>query len=133
MSTAESERYCLGIDIGSVSLSYVLLNQNQQILASDYLCHQGNIFELLRDKLAELDLSRVDQVAYNHRSSDFFSTGLSVNEQVALIEGARFQQRNVGSLFSIGGETFGLILFDEANRYQRYISNSSCAAGTGGF
>jgi predicted CoA-substrate-specific enzyme activase len=133
MSPAESERYYLGIDIGSVSLSYVLLNQNRQILASDYLCHQGNIFKLLRDKLERLDLSRVDQVAYNHRSSEFFSAGLSVNEQVALIEGARFQQKNVGSLFTIGGETFGLILFDEKNRYQKYIANSSCAAGTGGF
>ena len=133
MSTSGSARYCLGIDIGSVSFSYVLLNQNRQILASDYLFHQGNISELLREKLEELDLAQINHVAYNHRSSEFFTAGLSVNEQVALIEGALYQRKKVGSLFTIGGETFGLILFDEENRYQRYISNSSCAAGTGGF
>ena len=36
-------------------------------------------------------------------------------------------------MFSIGGETFGLILFDEKGRYRKYIANSSCAAGTGAF
>ena len=128
MSKSLAQKYWLGIDIGSVSFSYVLINQNRQILKKDYLLHQGNIFELLQEKLAEIDLARVHQVAYNHKSSDFFAAGMSVNEQVALIEGIRYQQENVRSVFTIGGETFGLILFDENNRYQKYIANSSCAA-----
>jgi len=56
-----------------------------------------------------------------------------VNEQVALIDGVKFLIGNVGSVFTIGGETFGLILFDQNGHYQKYISNSSCAAGTGAF
>ena len=133
MNTSETEQYCLGIDIGSVSFSYVLMNQSKQILKCDYLFHQGNIFNLLKENLADIDLSRVSQVAYNQKSGDFFRAGVSVNEQVALIEGVHYQQKNVGSMLTIGGETFGLILFDEKNQYQKYISNSSCAAGTGGF
>ena len=133
MRSSATERCFLGVDIGSVSLSYVLLNHNNEILKSDYLFHQGNIFDLLREKLEVIDLSRVYQVAYNHKSSDFFLSGVDVNDQVALIEGVRFQQNNVGSVFTIGGETFGLILFDGNGQYQRYISNSSCAAGPGGF
>ena len=133
MSPTVTKNCCLGIDIGSVSLCYVLMDQSQQILKSDYLFHQGNIFELLKEILAEIDLTRVYQAAYNHKASDFFAAGVSVNEQVALIEGIHYQQKDVGSLFTIGGETFGLILFDENNQYQKYVSNSSCAAGTGGF
>lgn len=133
MSASETKGYCLGIDIGSVSISYVLLNQNRHVVKSGYQCHQGNIFKSLQEKLEELDLSRVYQVAYNHKSSDFFAAGICVNEQVALIEGGRYLEKNVGSMFTIGGETFGLILFDGKNQYQRYISNSSCAAGTGAF
>jgi predicted CoA-substrate-specific enzyme activase len=109
------------------------MNQRQEILKSDYLFHHGNIFKRLKENLEQLDLSQVCQVAYNQKSSDFFTAGVSVNEQVALIEGVHYQQQNVGSMLTIGGETFGLILFDEKNQYQKYISNSSCAAGTGGF
>lgn len=133
MSAFNPANCYLGFDIGSVSLSYVLIDQNQRILQSDYLFHHGNILNLLKEKLAEIDLSRVDQVAYNHKSSDFFISGVGVNEQVAVIEGVRYQVNPVGSVFTIGGETFGLILFDEKNQYQKYISNSSCAAGTGAF
>lgn len=133
MSTSLTKQYYLGIDIGSVSFCYVLMNENQQILKSDYLCHQGNIFDLLKEKLEEINLTQVHQVAYNHKSSDFFMTGVSINEQVALIEGIRYQEKNVGSVFTIGGETFGLILFDKNHQYQKYIANSSCAAGTGAF
>ena len=123
----------LGIDIGSVSFGYVLLDQDGTILQSDYLFHYGNIYRILKETLEGLDLSLVRQVAYNHKSAEFFTAGVSVNEQVSLIEGALFQQADIGSMFVIGGETFGLFLFDEQYRYRRHIANSSCAAGTGGF
>lgn len=133
MATPETGKYWLGIDIGSVSFSYVLLDRAKQIVKSGYLFHRGNISSLLAEKLAEIDLARVEKVAYNSKSSDFFNSGLSVNEQVALIEGVRYQEQHVGSIFAIGGETFGLILLDEKNQYRKYIANSSCAAGTGAF
>ena len=133
MGTAPVDRQFLGIDIGSVSLSYVLIDQNKTILQKGYLFHHGNICALLKETLEGLDLSFVQQVAFNHKAGDFFTAGVSVNEQVSLIEGALFQQADFGSLFVIGGETFGLILIDEKNRYRKYIANSSCAAGTGGF
>ena len=133
LADRQADRQYLGIDIGSVSLSYVLVGQDGTILENGYLAHHGDIYRLLRDTLEALDLSNVQQVAFKHKAGDFFSAGVSVNEQVSLIEGALFQQADIGSMFVIGGETFGLILFDEQNRYRRYIANSSCAAGTGGF
>ncbi len=133
MTRRDKQDHYLGIDIGSVSVSYVLMNRHKQIVDSDYRFHQGNIVKLLEEILNHIDLGRVCQVVYNHKSTDFFAAGVSVNEQVALIEGVRFQVDRAGSVFTIGGETFGLILFDETNQYQKYISNSSCAAGTGAF
>ncbi len=133
MDESRADRRFLGIDIGSVSFCYVLIDQDGTILQSDYLFHHGNIHRLLKETLERLDLSLVRQVAYNRKSGDFFTAGVSVNEQVSMIEGALFQQSDIGSMFVIGGETFGLFLFDEQHRYRRYIANSSCAAGTGGF
>ena len=133
MSTTASEKLFLGIDIGSVSLGYVLINQHRQIRKTAYLTHHGNIIQLLSAELKKNDLSRVQQIAFNHKAAEFFKFGLSVNEQVALIEGVHLQLANVGSVFVIGGETFGLILFNEQGQYQKLISNSACAAGTGAF
>ncbi len=133
MKAFASEKHFLGIDIGSVSLGIALIDEHKQILHQDYLFHHGNITQLLQTKLGQIDLSRVALIGHNHRASDFFSDGISVNDQLASIEGMLFQNDQIGSAFVIGGETFGLILFDEANHYQKYISNSSCAAGTGAF
>ena len=106
MGTALVDGHFLGIDIGSVSLSYVLIDRNKTILHSGYLFHHGTIYGHLREKLESLDLSCVRQVAYNHKAADFFTAGVSVNEQVALIEGGLFEQADIGSMFVIGGETF---------------------------
>ncbi len=133
MISAQGDRYFLGIDIGSVSIAYVLLDQNRQLIRSYYGFHRGNIFAALQELFKEIDLTKIDQVCYNHKAADFFNEGISANEQVALIEGVKFLVNDVGSIFTIGGETFGLILFDEQGRYQKFISNSSCAAGTGAF
>ena len=55
------------------------MDPSQQTLKSDYLFHQGNIFERLKELLAQIDLSRVLQMASNHKASDFFAAGRSVN------------------------------------------------------
>ena len=133
MASSDPEKLFLGIDIGSVSLACALINERKGILWSSYLFHRGNITNLLREQLEPLDLSGVAQVGHNRRSSDFFSGGISANDQIAVIEGVLFQTSQVGSVFVIGGETFGLIVFDERRQYERYLSNSSCAAGTGAF
>jgi len=133
MTPAQNQQLFLGIDIGSVSLTYVLLDQKGNIVQRNYIFHRGNIFSALEEQLKQVDLTRVCQVAFNHKSAEFFNQGMSVNEPVALIEGVRHQAGEVGSVITIGGETFGLILFDEKGHYQKFISNSSCAAGTGAF
>jgi activator of 2-hydroxyglutaryl-CoA dehydratase len=89
MTPTRNELLYLGIDIGSVSLAYVLLDQNQQIIQDSYLFHRGNILAVLQQCLKNIDLSKVCQAAYNHKSADFFNKGIMVNEQVALIEGVR--------------------------------------------
>jgi len=129
----ENADHFLGIDIGSVCLHYVLTDGKGQIVTFKNIPHSGDVLTLLRDELDQMDFSRIRQITFNKRAEDFFKTGQPVNEQIALIEGIRHWHKQVGSVFIIGGETFGLILFDENYQYQKYIGNSSCAAGTGAF
>jgi predicted CoA-substrate-specific enzyme activase len=129
----KNKTFSLGIDIGSVSVAYVILNNENEIISSDYRFHSGNILTCLRDSLDKLEWSRISHIGYNQKAAEFFSAGISVNDQIALVEGIKSKHKNIRSLFTIGGETFGLILFDQDQNYLKYISNSSCAAGTGSF
>lgn len=133
MNARPKDGYFLGIDLGSVSLSWVVIDDHCQIVQSDYLVHRGNIYAALEKSLDSVRRWPISQIAYNHNAAEFLQHGLYVNDQVALIEGVKFLVEDVGSIFTIGGETFGLVLFDEQGRYQKFISNSSCAAGTGAF
>jgi activator of 2-hydroxyglutaryl-CoA dehydratase len=85
MATSATKKHSLGIDIGSVSYGYVLMDQKEQIIQSDYRIHNGNILDLLKEQLAKIDLFRVQQIAYNHKAADFFNQGISVSEQVAVM------------------------------------------------
>ena len=132
-NTSNNDNLFLGIDVGSVSIHYVLINQDGNIVHFGNVPHYGNIRSELKNQLNQLDFSHIRQLAYNKHAVDFIKAGQQVNEQIALIEGIRHLHKEIGSVFVIGGETFGLILFDQNNNYQNYIGNSSCAAGTGAF
>jgi len=123
-----------GIDIGSVSIAMVLLDGKGQITYRDHCFHRGTIHAALKtlfDKLPARQLNGFGVVS--ERGREFFRSGVEVNEQVALIAGVKHFLPNPGAIITIGGETFGLILFDRQGQYHKYISNSSCAAGTGSF
>ncbi|MBN2029919.1 CoA activase [bacterium] len=133
MSEIEKSAHFLGIDIGSVYLHYAVINQDGQLVRYANVPHFGNIRATLQEKLRHIDFTKIRYIVFNNRADEFFTAGQPVNEQIALVEGILHLYSQVGSLFVIGGETFGLILFDQNKHYQKYIGNSSCAAGTGAF
>jgi activator of 2-hydroxyglutaryl-CoA dehydratase len=61
MATSATKKHSLGIDIGSVSYGYVLMDQKEQIIQSDYRIHNGNILDLLKEQLAKIDLFRFNK------------------------------------------------------------------------
>ena len=124
----------LGLDIGSVSLACVLMDDKRQITHSRYLFHEGRIMPVLQELLSGPEFSNVRQVCYNHNATEFFQAGTELNDQIALMEGANhiYVQKSAG-IFVIGGETFGFFHFDDKGKYKKYIFNSACAAGTGSF
>ena len=100
----------LGIDVGSVSVAVIVLNSENQIVYNGYRFHRGNILSCIRDELSLIDLTEISQLAFNKNAAEFFCTGKVVNEQIAAIEGIKYLHPEVRSLFTIGGETFGLFM-----------------------
>jgi predicted CoA-substrate-specific enzyme activase len=124
----------LGIDIGSLYLKAVLLDDDSEkdpVVHTLYEEHRGEI------------KTRVTSILTDSRFSSFDRAGITGNlhapqisifdSTLALIEGIRFLVPQTVNVFSIGGETFSLILFDEEGEYIEHSVNPPCASGTGSF
>ncbi|MBN2664607.1 MAG: hypothetical protein JXR68_13240 [Bacteroidales bacterium] len=123
----------LGIDIGSVSISISLIDSKKTILQYSYTPHEGTIKKTLTQELQKYNLSEISAVAITNDTPKIFNNFVEFDTRVSFINAAKYFFDKIGSLMIVGGEKFGLALFDEQGNYTNYKANSSCAAGTGSF
>ena len=130
----DTRNLVLGIDIGSVSLSVVQLDQDGTILQRFHKFHKGNLLKTFSEASKVFDLREKTSVACTSSSTclnkDLVHT---YNSQVAIIAAARNLCKEAVSVLHIGAEKFMLIKLDENGNYQSTRTNTSCAAGTGSF
>ncbi len=123
----------LGIDVGSVSISVVAMDQEGKLKNEAYILHQGNV----RDALDRLLNQYLDQeiigIATPSGKSHFKQEIKIFDQQVALIEAAAFLDLKARSILHVGAERFYLVELDEKGHYLQTSHSSSCAAGTGSF
>ena len=125
--------HIVGIDIGSVALSVVVVDEKGAVINSFYQFHTGAISDTLRSILNNIDIKRVGGIAMTLSGPEIFSNVSRYDTQIAMIAAVKKYHAEVGSILFVGGENFGLITFNELGDYERFRSNSSCAAGTGSF
>jgi predicted CoA-substrate-specific enzyme activase len=123
----------LGIDIGSVALSMVLVNEKGSVINSSYKFHQGAVSEALHLMLNNIDIKTIGGMAMTLSGPEILRDVPRYDTQIAMIAAVKKYHAAVGSILFVGGENFGLITFTEQGDYDRYRANSSCAAGTGSF
>ncbi len=123
----------LGIDIGSVAVSIAESDFHKNIVKSSYTFHKGDVSAVLKEQMSNYDFSRISHIAVTSSTPDIIKFNGCYNNQVAVISAAKHLHENFKAILSVGGEKFGLLLFDEKGSYQSFKSNTSCAAGTGSF
>ncbi len=123
----------LGIDIGSVSISMAEINPKRELLKTAYHFHQGNVAETLKKILNDFDLRRISGIATTSSTPSILKANRQYDNRVSIIAAARKYHKKIGSILVVGGEAFGLIVFDENGSYRSFRKNTSCAAGTGSF
>jgi predicted CoA-substrate-specific enzyme activase len=123
----------IGIDIGSVALSVAMLDKKGAVVKSFYRFHRGAITATLRAILNDIDIRRVGGIAMTQSGPDILKSAERFDTQIAMIAAVKKYHDPVGSILFVGGENFGLITFNKKGEYERFRSNSSCAAGTGSF
>ena len=114
----------LGIDIGSLAVSAVLL-EDGKLSTVRYRDHGGDIAGTVRELTAGLaDCERLGVTGQGAGLIDPF---------LATIEGAHFLLPAARNVFAVGAQSFALIFYDEDGRYREHSVNPPCAAGTGSF
>lgn len=132
----------LGIDIGSISTKGVVIDENNQIKASEYLWTGGDPIDAVKRLLSALhtqlagDPCRIVAVGTTGSARKLIGamTGAVVvkNEITAHAIGAMSLHPQVRTIIEIGGQDSKIILIENGIVID-YAMNTLCAAGTGAF
>jgi predicted CoA-substrate-specific enzyme activase len=135
----------IGLDIGSVSLNTVVLDEHYNILEDNYDYVHGRPFEVLHERLSSVlatypadSITGIALTGTGGKLASDLIGGLFVNEIIAQANSAGRLFPDAKTVIEIGGEDSKLILLekDSADDYARLVDfemNSICAAGTGSF
>ncbi|MBT3244716.1 MAG: CoA activase [Bacteroidetes bacterium] len=137
--------YKIGIDIGSISLNTVVLDENNQVVQEFYDYGFGRPFHKLHERLKYLLQYHAD-----NQLSQFAFTGVGgkhaaellgavhVNEIIAQSQSVSELYPEVKTIIEMGGEDSKLIFLDAQDLTSKsalsdFSMNNLCAAGTGSF
>ncbi|MBW6458129.1 MAG: CoA activase, partial [FCB group bacterium] len=79
------------------------------------------------------DLSNIRAAGRTAGTPDLIPGAVEYDSRVSVIAGSKAYFPELSSILHVGGEKFVLIRFDEKGDYKSLRTNTSCAAGTGGF
>ena len=129
--------YTLGIDIGSTTVKIAILNNENEVLFSDYERHFANIQETLSDllgraiyKLGSINVSPVITGSGGLTLSKHLEIPF-VQEVIAVSTALKDYAPQTDVAIELGGEDAKIIYFEGGNVEQRM--NGICAGGTGSF
>ncbi len=136
-------RFYMGIDLGSVSLNIVVIDEARDIKASMYRRTDGRPLIILRDCLEELgqDLKTFYGIIATGSGRKLVGNILTVpdvNEIVTQARATSYFHPFARTIIEIGGQDSKLIFLDQAAQSGEpiiidHVLNEVCAAGTGSF
>ena len=131
----------LGVDIGSISTKGVIIDDENNIIASSYIWTEGNPVNAVK-KLLEILKGKLDK---NYQIKGIGTTGsarkliglmlkanIVKNEITAHAIGTLTFYPNIRTILEIGGQDSKIILIKN-KIITNYAMNTLCAAGTGSF
>lgn len=130
-------RYALGIDIGSTTVKIAILDEQNEVIFSDYERHFANIQETLSDllgraiyKLGAIQVSPVITGSGGLTLAKHLDVPF-VQEVIAVSTALQDYAPQTDVAIELGGEDAKIIYFEGGNVEQRM--NGICAGGTGSF
>ena len=133
-------KYYMGIDIGSISTKGVIIDNENNIVAKDYLWTEGNPINAVKKLVESLykQVGDINVVSVGTTGSARYLIGKILNASVVKNEitahaiGTMSKVGDVKTIIEIGGQDSKIILIDNGIVVD-YAMNTICAAGTGAF
>ena len=132
----------MGIDIGSISTKGVIIDNDNNIIASNYIWTKGNPIEAVKRLVTNLETEvkdlNIEIVGIGTTGSARKLIGAMLNASVVKNEitahaiGTLSLHPDVKTIFEIGGQDSKIILLEDGIVVD-YAMNTLCAAGTGAF
>ena len=131
----------LGIDIGSTTTKYAVINAKNQIIHKRYLQTRGKptevtqtLLKTIRDEIGgSITIKGVATTGSGRNVvGDFISADLILDEITAHARGAVEVDPEIDTIFEIGGQDSKYIYIENTNPLD-FDMNKVCAAGTGSF
>ncbi|TFG15987.1 MAG: 2-hydroxyglutaryl-CoA dehydratase [Promethearchaeota archaeon] len=136
----------LGIDVGSVSLKFVLMDRDGHVLTSVFLRNRGSPIESVKDGMSKLrEQIEADDNLQGYAIRACGTTGsaryltkavvggdIAKTEIIAHAVGAQSEYPDVRTILEIGGQDSKIIILRDGIIVD-FAMNSVCAAGTGSF
>lgn len=132
----------LGVDIGSISTKGVIIDNDNNIIASSYLYTEGNPINAVKKLISilnkQIDKSKYKVVSVGTTGSarkligTMLGASVVKNEITAHAVGTSSIYPDVRTILEIGGQDSKIILLNQGI-VTDYAMNTLCAAGTGSF
>lgn len=134
----------LGIDSGSTTTKFVLMDENDRLIDTFYASNEGEPLKIakkalidLRDKYqnngALLDIVAVGTTGYGEQLfAKAFNAEYHVVETVAHAKAANFYEKDVSFILDIGGQDMKAIWLDHGI-VTNIVVNEACSSGCGSF
>ena len=131
----------VGVDVGSISTNVVVIDKDKNILSRRYLMTAGKPLEAVRQGLLEVGEEVGKKVIVKgvgvtgsgrYLTGEFIGADIVKNEITAHATAAAWVDKNVDTIFEIGGQDSKYISL-ENGAIVDFTMNKVCAAGTGSF
>jgi predicted CoA-substrate-specific enzyme activase len=131
----------LGVDVGSISTNLALIDEECRLIAKRYLMTAGRPIDAVRQGLEEIYREVGDTVEIagvgttgsgRYMIADYIGADIVKNEITAQATAAAFIDREVDTIFEIGGQDSKYISLKDGVIVD-FEMNKACAAGTGSF
>jgi predicted CoA-substrate-specific enzyme activase len=131
----------LGIDIGSTTSKYALINEKREIIHKDYVHTQGKPIEVTQRLLKTINDEVGGRIRIKGTATtgsgrnvvgDFLNVDLIIDEITAHARGAVEINPDIDTIFEIGGQDSKYIHLINTHPLD-FDMNKVCAAGTGSF
>lgn len=124
----------IGIDVGSVSMKGVVIDDELKIVKSYYTKNKG-LIETIKDVIENLKVDKeINGVGITGSGREFISVLIGADivesEVIAHYIATTHLYPNVRTIFDIGGEDCKLILVNKGN-LTSFVMNHDCGGGTG--